>query len=116
MADRALLAVIESALAVAWADGNYDEREFALIEDMVQNLPPATGSAGGAPRLKDIRQVLTTDEAREYCYQRAAMISVVDGIMTDSERRVLDRLRDALGLSAEAATELETSARALVTE
>ena len=116
MADRAMLAVIESSLAVAWSDGDYCDRERALIEEMVQLMPTTESARGDAVRINDLWELLETDGAREYCYQRAVIISLADKVILDREREVLERLADALKLTPETCKELEKSARSLSKE
>ena len=118
MSEQKRMAVLESIMAVAWADGEYETRERSLIDGVVRALEP--GQAAGEPaepvRLSNLHEILETDSEREYCYQQAAKISFADGTVRASERQVLDALAAALGITAEQAAELEESALELLVD
>ena len=112
MSEQKRMAILESIMAVAWADGEYQFRERHLIDGIVAALAPTEPSPDAAEpvRLSNLGDILESRAEREYCYQQAAKVSYVDGTVDERERKVLDALSAALELSAEQAAELEVSA------
>ena len=109
------VAILEGILAVAWADGSYDERERRLMDDIARAfgaaaMPPALGGMGDKP----LSELLETPEERAYVFQQAAKMSYADGVLDPGERDLLDRLAESLGLEADEVGTLEFGAREIM--
>ncbi len=65
-------------------------------------------------RPKAIGDVLQSDGERHFVYQQAFKLSWADGVFTPAEWKALEQLREALGLSAAVAANLEARVLSLV--
>ena len=85
----AAAAICEAMRAVAMADGNFDQREMALIETMKKSLPKAAFPA-------DLRSINTPD-LRDAFMKSAIMIALADGEISETERNVINQLGKRIG-------------------
>lgn len=97
---------IRALVAVAAADGIADE-EVDYIESQAGMLGVDAGPLLAAPvslrGLSSVASVIT----RRLAYRDCFVLASIDGPPNPSERRVLDELREALGLDATLAARIE---------
>lgn len=105
------LEALSAILDVAWADGSFEEREIALAEQLVRafalqldelELPPDD-------QRRPLAELLVSEAERRYVYERAFMMSWVDGAFSPAEWSALEQLRESLHLSAAVVSEMEVS-------
>ena len=106
--------MIRLLAAVSWADGELADNESAAIERLIHaaNLDDDERATArtwlATPVELDAADVgALNDNQRLATYQAAVRIALSDEELADAERVLLDRIRDALGLSAEQALEIE---------
>ncbi len=113
MAESQTLSVIRLWASIAWADGKLADRERESLRRLIVLAKLDEDEAPLAELLLTERSELPselaemTDETKKGIYRAACRIAMVDDELADSERAVLDQLRDRLGLSAEAAKQVE---------
>jgi uncharacterized membrane protein YebE (DUF533 family) len=108
------LQVIHTLAALAWADGQIGEEEAAtlrrfLVAFSLSDEDRATAASWlESPVELDTTGIAELPEGRKLAmYQVAARMAAADDEIGESERATLERLREALGLSEEAAAEIE---------
>jgi uncharacterized membrane protein YebE (DUF533 family) len=106
--------MIRLLAAVSWADGQLEESEAAAIERLINasNLDDDERAQArswlAAPVELDATAVGALNvNQRLATYQAAVRIALSDEKLPDEERVLLDRVREALGISAEQALEIE---------
>lgn len=95
-----IVAWLRGLLTIAWADGNFDEEEQQTIATLTQEeLAPKTDLGDLQPiSAADLVAQLGTDPAIADNFLRTAvMVSLADGIYTESEDKVLHEFAEALG-------------------
>jgi uncharacterized membrane protein YebE (DUF533 family) len=109
------LHVIHTLAALAWADGQIGEEEAATLRRFIASFSLSDADRAAATGWLESRVELDTSgiaelpEGRKLAmYQVAARMAVADDEIGDSERATLERLREALGLSEDAAAEIES--------
>lgn len=114
MADSPLLTVIRIWAAMAWADGVIADAEKSALERLIKTAGLGDADLATARGWLEKRVDLDgagLDElspgARAGVYQSACRIAALDRDVADSERKMLVKLRDALGLGIDAAREIE---------
>ncbi|HVK83130.1 MAG TPA: TerB family tellurite resistance protein [Kofleriaceae bacterium] len=114
MAESQVLTVLRMWAALAWADGMLAEAEAEGLRRVLRSAELTAEERAEAIRLLDEHVALPerylTDmspEARRGVYRAACRLAVVDHVFSKSERSVLDRLRDLLGVPDEIAREIE---------
>jgi tellurite resistance protein/uncharacterized protein (DUF697 family) len=117
-------AVLTIALLAAFADGGADPRE----REMLKRITDAMQAEGidGARLYQDVLNrrrtvaqasaVLGSPEARQEAYEAAVCVCDADGARGTAESAFLSDLRDRLGLSADAARQIETDAARLAAQ
>lgn len=111
--------LIAIAMLAARADGETDSAEQAAILDVVGRIGApdvgrlATQVSAGTLRVADLAGRLSDDEARRVAYTTALAVCHADGSANPDERKFLAELRDALGLDATAAAEMDRTAGGL---
>jgi uncharacterized tellurite resistance protein B-like protein len=115
MAESQLLSVIRMWAAVAWADGVLAEPEAEGLRRLIRtaDLTPVEREASAkfldaAVELPQTALSNLSPEARKGVYRAACRMAVVDHIYSDTEKKLLGRLRDLLAIPAEVATEIES--------
>ena len=100
--------------AVSWSDGNLDEDEAANLGRLIHaadldddERSEALGWLKGRVELGAIDIGALTLNQRLATYQAAVRIALTDQRMDAAERSFLDRVRDALGIDAEQAADIE---------
>lgn len=104
-------AILTIALFAAFADGKKDDREREQIRQLAETLGSDTDTQDIAKLYQDVllkrvsvdsATILLDDQShRQLAYEMAVCVCDADGIQTATERRFLDDLKVALGLSAE---------------
>lgn len=105
-------------IATAWADGTIVEAEREALRRMIDYATmPEDYRAEARTWLEapielevgDLGEL--SEERRVFVYRVAAALTEVDRQVDSTERRLLDRLREALHIDSERAGELERDAR-----
>ena len=116
MADSSLLTVIRIWAAMAWADGELADAEASALRRLIGAADLTDAERAEATRWLDAKDDLDetglaslSADARMGIYRAACRVAAVDRRVTDSERSLLARLRDALGLGADQAREIEAA-------
>lgn len=104
-------AILTIALFAAFADGKKDDREREKVRQLAESLGSETGAQDIARLYQDVllkrvsvnsvTTLLDDQSHRQLAYEMAVCVCDADGIQTATERRFLDNLRVALGLSTE---------------
>ena len=95
---------LEEIKACLADDGTISDRERRILNRLRDSLGI---SEQRAKELEDSLNKGLTDDEKEYL--DALKDSLVDGVISDRERRLLDKLRNSLGISENRAKELEIS-------
>ena len=116
-------AVLSIALLAAFADGAKDDREREEIRRIADSLAGESGSAQLSTLYQDVllKRIdvakaaagLTDSAHKQLAYEMAVCVCDVDGVASPAEQQFLRELRDALGLDAAQATQLEREADAV---
>lgn len=113
MSHEKRLAILDTLMALAWADGSYEEREQKLVGGILESMGAAPGTTtppvDERTARRPLAEVLDPDD-REYLYQQACRLSLVDGVVSGRELQLISALRSGLELSPETAEALESSA------
>ena len=114
MAESQILSVIRMWAAVAWADGEMSATESDSLGRLIRTADLTDEERAGARAFLQTRTELPetyltnlTPEARRGIYRAACRMAVVDHVFSDTERALLDRLRNLLGIPVDTAQELE---------
>ena len=109
--------MLKSLIAVAWADGRVDEEEGKLVEVLLDNFGAYGEDAekmrayAMEPRtMDDIDLTYLSASDRVQLLNHAVLLSFIDGEQSDTERAVLATLVEKLGLEAEEADAIMSSA------
>lgn len=121
MAESQILSVIRMWAAVAWADGVMSRTEAESLSRLIRTADLTDDERAGARAFLASRTELPeaylnnlSAEARRGVYRAACRMAVVDHEFSVTERALLDRLRDMLGIPAELALEIEAGVPGLV--
>jgi uncharacterized tellurite resistance protein B-like protein len=100
--------------AVSWSDGTLSEDEAANLERLINaadlddaERSEARGWLTTAMDLGTMDIAALSMNQRLATYQGAVRIALTDQQLDEAERSFLDRVRDALGIDAEQAAEIE---------
>lgn len=114
MAESLMLSAIRIWAAMAWADGVLAEAEaeglrrlIATAELTADERTLARTFLDGAQPLPEAYLETVKPEARRGIYRAACRMAVVDGVVADAEKRMLEKLRALLALPSETAGEIE---------
>jgi len=115
MAESQILSVIRMWAAVAWADGVMSETELEGLGRLIRTADLTDDERAAARTFLHTRTGLPemyltnlTPEARRGVYRAACRMAVVDHVFSVTERALLDRMRNLLGVPAEIAQEIES--------
>lgn len=114
MAESQILSVIRMWAAVAWADGVMSETEHESLTRLIRTAD-LTDEERAAARtfienntgLPETYLTNLTPEARRGVYRAACRMAVVDHVFSVTERALLDRMRNLLGVPPDIAQEIE---------
>jgi tellurite resistance protein len=113
--DAQIAAWLRGLLAIAWADGQFDAQEQALITELTQTeLSPTIDlgdiTQGEAISPQELAAALNDADATiaENFMRTAVMVAIADGIYSSSEDEVLHQFCDALGVQPTILTPLES--------
>jgi uncharacterized membrane protein YebE (DUF533 family) len=114
MAESQILSVIRMWAAVAWADGVMSETEVDSLSRLIRTADLTDEERSEARSFLETRTglpetYLTTiaAEARRGIYRAACRMAVVDHVFSVTERALLDRMRNLLGIPSDVAQEIE---------
>lgn len=114
MGDSQFLTVIRIWAAMAWADGVLAEAEASALRRLISGAQLDEEEAAQAKSFLDSRIDLGDEglaemspDAKSGIYRAACRMAALDREVAQSERSMLVRLRDALGLSLDTAREIE---------
>jgi uncharacterized membrane protein YebE (DUF533 family) len=114
MAESQILSVIRMWAAVAWADGVMSETEAESLGRLIRHADLTDDERAGARELLTARTELPetyltnlTPDARRGVYRAACRLAVVDHVFSVTERALLDRLRNLLGIALDLAQQIE---------
>jgi uncharacterized tellurite resistance protein B-like protein len=114
MAESQILSVIRMWAAVAWADGVMSETEVDSLSRLIRTADLTDSERAAARTFLDTKTGLPetyltnlSPEARRGIYRAACRMAVVDHVFSATERALLDRMRNLLGVSAEIAQQIE---------
>lgn len=109
-----LLSVIRMWAAIAWADGVLAEAEAEGLRRLIRTADLTADERTAASRLLEEQATLPetylttmSPESRRGVYRAACRMAVVDRVFSQTERSVLERLRDLLAIPADIAHEIE---------
>lgn len=110
-------AMVKSLVAVAWADGRFEDEESEVIEALVSAFELDGDDAAKirdyAASPKSIDDVPLTDLSahdRRMLLQHAVILTYIDGQQSDDEREVIAALVKKLNLPEEEAKDLLSAA------
>lgn len=119
--DSQILNVIRVWAAIAWADGVPGPEEVAGLRRLIQNADLTAAERAAAARcisepvaMPELYLESLTPLARRGIYRAGCKVAVVDHVFTRTERRMLNQLRDQLGITEESAKEIESEVPGLI--
>lgn len=114
MAESQVLSVIRMWAAVAWADGMMSETELDSLSRLIRTAELTEDERVMARTFLTSKVGLPetfltnlTPEARRGVYRAACRMAVVDHVFSVTERALLDRMCDLLGVPVDTAREIE---------
>lgn len=123
MTESPILSVIRMWAAVAWADGVMSEAEAQSLRQLIRAADLTEDERAAARTFLDTRTGLPetyltnlAPEARRGVYRAACRMAVVDRVFSVTERALLDRMRNLLGIPAEVAHEVEAEVPGMVVQ
>ena len=121
MAESQILSVIRMWAAVAWADGVMSETEAESLGRLIRHADLTDDERAGARELLTARTELPetyltnlSPDARRGVYRAACRLAVVDHVFSATERALLDRLRNLLGIAVDLAQQIEAEVPGLI--
>lgn len=121
MAESQILSVIRMWAAVAWADGVMSETEAESLGRLIRHADLTDDERAGAREFVATRTELPetyltnlTPDARRGVYRAACRMAVVDRVFSVTERALLDRLRNLLGIAVDVAQQIEAEVPGLI--
>ena len=121
MAESPILSVIRMWAAIAWADGGLAESEAKSLSRLIRTADLTEDERAAARTFLHNRTGLPETyltnlppEARRGVYRAACRMAVVDHVFSVTERALLDRMRNLLGIPAETAREIEAEVPGMI--
>ena len=116
-------AILQTLVSVAWADGEFAERERQLLDALLESFGAEPAEAdelrnyAATPRsFDDIPITELTHADRRTALQHAVVLSWVDGAQHASEAQILEKLCEKLNIPADEAAPLVLAANARAQE
>jgi uncharacterized tellurite resistance protein B-like protein len=111
--------IVQSLVAVAWADGKVEKVEAHVIEGLLAGFDASDEEEKEILEYAKERRTLSKDaplgdlnqEDRELLLANAALLTHADGTQSDAEKELLDKLIEMLGFSKEDAEAILESVR-----
>lgn len=109
--------IVKSLVVVAWADGKVEQPEEHVIEGLLAGFDASEEEEREIKEFAKSSRTLAddipldelSDEDRELLLANAALLTHADGEQSDSEKQLLDKLIELLGIeSADAQSILES--------
>ncbi len=114
MAESQILDVIKVWAAIAWADGMLAEAEAEGMRRLIRTADLTNDERATAMSYLDTRMSMPeldlhnlNPDSRRGIYRAACRMAVVDHVFAHAERKMLDKLKDTLGIPADIAQEIE---------
>jgi tellurite resistance protein len=121
MGESQILSVIRMWAAVAWADGVMVEAEADSLHRLIRTADLTEPERAAARTFITARTGLPetyltnlAPEARRGIYRAACRIAVIDQVFSTTERALLDRMRNLLGVPADVAQEIEADVPGMI--
>jgi uncharacterized membrane protein YebE (DUF533 family) len=121
MAESQVMSVIRVWAAIAWADGVLAEAEAEGLRQLIRTAELTADERATATSLLQDKVAMPdaflsnlTPEARRGIYRAACRMAVVDHVFAATERKMLDKLREQLGIPGDVASEIEADVPGLV--
>jgi uncharacterized tellurite resistance protein B-like protein len=107
------MAILKSLISVAWADGNFADKEREMVDALIAAFEASDEQAKAlreyAAEKKTLDDIpideLSADDCR-VLVQHAVLLSWVDGEQHDDERKIIDDLCKKIGFPEEQSAEL----------
>jgi tellurite resistance protein len=119
--ESSILSVIRMWAAVAWADGVMSETETESLSRLIRTADLTDSERAAARTFIETRTGLPetyltnlTPDAKRGVYRAACRMAVVDHVFSVTERALLDRMRNLLGIPAEIARAIEAEVPGIV--
>lgn len=110
-------AMLKSLVAVAWADGRFADEEREMLDALLNGFDANDAEAAEmrkfaeTPRtLGDIPLTDLSPDDRRLLLNHAVVLTYIDGEQSESEKAMIDGLVKQLGIWADEADEIITSA------
>jgi tellurite resistance protein len=109
--------IVRSLVAVAWVDGRLESGESSVIEGLLSGFDASVDEEREILEYAKTRRTLENDiplaelgpADRELLLSNAALLTHADGQQSPNEKRILRKLAEVLGFSAEQAKEILAS-------
>jgi tellurite resistance protein len=89
---------LRALLTLAWADGDFDQREQKLVAELTHQGPVAPSDLFTPVTVAELQQAFGQDvAARENFLRTAVMVAIADGIYSEAEDRLISEFCQALG-------------------
>ncbi len=115
MAESQLLSVIRMWAAVAWADGVLAEPEAEGLRRLIRTADLTPEERETSSSFLDVQVELPetyltamSPESRRGVYRAACRMAVVDHVFSDTEKKLLGKLRAQLAIPDDIASEIES--------
>jgi tellurite resistance protein len=113
------MAIVKSLVSVAWADGEFADKERDMVEALINAFEASEEEAAQirtyAAEKRTINDVPVYDLSRDdrrVLLQHAVLLTFVDGEQHESEKKFVDELVRALEIPSDEAQALVTAAEA----
>lgn len=107
------MAIVKSLISVAWADGTYAEAEREMVEALIAAFEASDDQAkdirtyaGTVKTVDDIPVEDLSDDDCRVLLQHAVLLSYVDGVQHESEKKLIEELAKKLGIPDDEARSL----------
>ncbi len=110
-------AMLKSLVAVAWADGRFADEEREMLDALLNGFDANEAEATEMRKFAETPRLLTdipltdlSSDDRRLLLNHAVVLTYIDGEQSDAERAMIDTLVKQLGIWADEADEIITSA------
>ena len=113
------MAILKSLVSVAWADGEFHDKEREMVEALItafeandDQAKEVRSYAAEKKTLEDIPVDELAADDRRLVIQHAVLLTYVDGEQHEAEKKYIDALCQKLGIPEPEAKELTAAAEA----